>query len=705
MGFFLSLVLLASIFSWQSFVPAAEKASLPKSNGITFPDQAQLGNIFVIGEKVRILASTPNTTQVDWTVTDYLNQKVASGTATVTDGKIAIEPQTNTPGYYLLKLSTTPTQGTPSQGITSFAIIPPIDNSLMADTRFGVASHFGKNMTTDLAPLLAKAGIAHIRDSMDWSWIETTPGKFDFTVHDFVNRIADLQKNHIIPCLTAVFGNKLHYDDPKVPPYAAAPHTPEQYQAYTQLCLEHLRQFGTKIHALEIWNEYNGSFCKGAAAKDRPLYYTQMLEHAYKAIKAVRPDVQVIGGAMVKIPLPYSEKLFKAGALDYMDGIAVHPYEPTPEFVDTQVRRFVDLMKKYNHGQAKTIWFTEIGDSHDLTLERAPSASYMVRMYTVLLAQPEVERIYWYLARDYDEFTNMGLVHSDKDPMGKYTPVMNYPAFATMVNLLHHAQPAGLQSTDPRTRVFRFDRGNQSIWVCWSITQSADLVFQTKQPLRLVNLVGGEKLLPPENGQVKLQVADQPFYVVADNGSAVKVIESPRADQVVADSVTGFSDKQGQNGWSYYMYTSNKDGSAAYDPSQLKQMSWTPSVGDWYDSWAGPGNDYKLTESGAHPSANGSSQLWSVRRWNSNLDGTIKLSCKLERSASQGDGTQFRIYADGKEILTKPLPPRFSQTIDLPLTIKKGTVLDFALTPGPGTHASYDGTGCRITILAPTVKP
>src|ERR1035437_8296764 len=152
-----------------------------------------------------------------------------------------------------------------------------------------------------------------------------------------------------------------------------------------------------------------------------------------------------------------------------MDGIAVHPYEPAPESVDPQIRQLVELMKKYNKGVATPIWVTELGTWSDPSLERAAAASYLVRMYTVLLAQPEVERIYWYLARDYDEFTVQGLVLKDTDPMGRYTPTANYVAYATVVNQLHHGVPKGQVASDPRTRIYRFERDGRAVWVCWSM--------------------------------------------------------------------------------------------------------------------------------------------------------------------------------------------------------------------------------------------
>ena len=539
---------------------------------LLFRTQAQPGNIFVTGEKVKASRSRHQAggTSVDWVVTDIQDKKVAGGTTAVTDGKVTIEPSATGPGFYLVKITAKSGDAAKGEGTTSYAVIPALDNSKMAEARFGVASHFGKNMTTDLAPLLAKAGIAPVRDSIDWHWIETTPGKFDFTIHNFTGRMADLQTNHIIPLITTRFGNSIHYDDPKIPEWAAAPHTPEQYRAFTQENVAHLKQFGTQIQALEIWNEYNGSFCKGVAASDRPKYYAEMLKDAYQGIKAERPDVLVLGGALNEMPLPYCEKLFEHGALDDMDGIVIHPYGGTVTSVEANIRDFVDLMKKYNKGVAKPIWVTEFGDWDDHTVKRAEAAAVLTKMYAMLLNQPEVARAYWYLARDYEEFPTEGLLHSDTDPMGKYTPSANYVAYATMANQLFNAQPKGHEATDPRTHIYHFERNGQGVWICWSEAGTTSLAVQTSAPLRQVSMVGIEQTLTPDNGQVTVKLDGQPVYLVADKASDVASVkrESASGADRVADAAPGdFLGEQGpETAGAIFAYTSNKDGTGLLCP-------------------------------------------------------------------------------------------------------------------------------------------
>ena len=694
--FCLMMLFLSQAAILQAYVN--EKA-VRNNHGVSFPTQAQLGNVFVAGEKVRIQVTIANGTSVDWVVTDFEDRKVASGTTGIVDGKATIEPEAKSPGFYLMTITAKADGVGHGEGITSYAVIPRLDNSKMAGARFGVASHFGKSMTTDLAPLLAKAGVVNARDSMDWTWIESVPGKFDFTVHNFDTRVADLDKNHINILFNIVFGNPIHYDNTKIQAYCAAPHTREQYAAYTRLCIEHLRKFGPLVKTMEIWNEYNGSFCAGAAENDRPRYYTEMLKDAYAAIKQKRPDVVVLGGAMSGIPLPYAEKLFINGALDYMDGIVIHQYGGSIASVETGIRQLVDLMKKYNKGRAKPIWVTEFGDWDDHSVKRAEAAGRLTKMYAMLLNQSEVAGAYWYLARDYEEFPTMGLVHAEADPMGKYTPAATYAAFATMASQLFNAQPKGREPSDLRTDIRHFERNGQGIWVCWSNSQTASLVFKTQRSLRRINVVGGSRDIPSVKGEVIVKVDDQPVYLIADKASDVaSVCEVPRADQIVADAAAGFSDQQGQNGWSYHTYTSNEDGTAPYQADRVQPMNYTILPGDWGYAWSGPGEWYHISADQTQPSAANGTQRWTVRRWTSTVDGNLHLVGEVTRGEN-GDGVDCKIFVSGQQVYTKRIPPKGNEKIDVKIVVERGSQVDFAVTPGPKNDPSFDACGFNMTIL------
>jgi hypothetical protein len=104
------------------------------------------------------------------------------------------------------------------------------------------------------------------------------------------------------------------------------------------------------LKAVEVYNEYNGAFSTGPCAR-KPSCYAQLLRYTYQAIKAIRPDVTVVGGAAFSADLPWFNELFEDGALPYMDVVSDHPYtllyiaSPELEGTDEQMEALQDLVK------------------------------------------------------------------------------------------------------------------------------------------------------------------------------------------------------------------------------------------------------------------------------------------------------------------------------------------------------------------------
>mgnify|MGYP005806271041 CR=1 FL=1 len=157
------------------------------------------------------------------------------------------------------------------------------------------------------------------------------------------------------------------------------------------------------VVAWEIWNEPNvkafwpdGSYRNPDGASDGTdiavnkaacLDYVNLLNAAYDALKAVDPDVTVLGGSLAGTDFEYAEWMLKAGAR--FDGLSVHPYtrpfepsdptpaEPTDDPTDDPevgsqsttlnerwsfeygIERIHDLLVEYNRDDG--IWLTEMG--------------------------------------------------------------------------------------------------------------------------------------------------------------------------------------------------------------------------------------------------------------------------------------------------------------------------------------------------------
>jgi hypothetical protein len=462
-----------------------------------------LGNIFTAGETVSIPVQGGGAT-VRWSIYDFFGTEVTAGIARLSNGTAAIEPHIAMPGYFTLEV-TPGESGTNAEPVRATLAIVPVP-APSAASPFGVMTHFAKGWSTDIIPLIEKAGISHIRDEQPWRVVERTPGQYAFPPR-LAGFMAELAAHRIDPLIVLAFSNPL-YDANKTPFTDAGR---DAYAAYARAVAQH---YAPNVSVVEIWNEYSGSFCEGPCRSDLPAYYTSMLKGAYKTLKTADPSLTVVGGAAVPIPLDYFRHLFENGALASMDAVVIHPYRKQPEGVEQQIELLRQAMARY--GTPKPIWATEFSDLPDMHKSRDDVARYLVRMSTLLRAS-NVERIYWYLFRDYQEFTGLGLVRDEKDPLGRYAPTPAYVAYATLIHELQGAHFLKREDTDPSLRVYLFSNGGKEIRVIWATAEGAAYELASAGPVRRISMMGDEKLLTPDAGRISLRPDRNPIYLIGNS--------------------------------------------------------------------------------------------------------------------------------------------------------------------------------------------
>jgi hypothetical protein len=455
--------------------------------------QGTLGNIFQRGERV-VLPLRSAGAGTPWTLRDFFGVEVASGRVGANGTAAMIEPRIDGTGYFTIELG----EGG-SSARAALAVVPaprPVANS-----PFGVMTHFAKGWPLDILPLVAKAGISRIRDEQPWRQVERRRGDFEFPTRltEYMDAAA-AQK--LDPLVVLAFANPNH-DGGKTP------FTAEGRAAYAAYAAAVARRYGSGVRALEVWNEYNGTFCDGPCRSDRPSMYGAMLKDTYAALKKQNPSLTVVGGAAVPIPLDWFHHLFDGGALQSMDAIAIHPYRKHPEGVDEQIEKLRALAPG---AAAKPIWATEYGDLADMRKSRDDVARYLVRMSTLLLAA-RVERMYWYLLRDYTEFTGLGLVRDERDPLGRYAPNPAYVAYAVLIDKLAGARFVGREAAGEDAWVLRFDAGGRTILVGWA-ARPTPFSWPTAAPVRVATMMGAEHSVGPAGGKASIILDPNPVYLM-----------------------------------------------------------------------------------------------------------------------------------------------------------------------------------------------
>jgi polysaccharide biosynthesis protein PslG len=240
------------------------------------------------------------------------------------------------------------------------------------------------------------AGVQLLRQTFDWSKIETAPGRYVFDYFDvFVKDAA----RHGITILPILFNPPPFHSSSPTPSTPGPPtYPPKDYTAMASFATVLVQRYGSKgsfwkeqpadarkpIRSWQVWNEPNLPAYWGKTPK--AVEYTGLLREVGAAIKKADPDATVVTGGIPnsKLGIPFTEyvkAMFRAGAKGTFDALAIHPYSKTEDGVLLAVadaRRLLDSL-----GAKDTeLWVTEFGwasggPGSQFTVPEAAQAEYV----------------------------------------------------------------------------------------------------------------------------------------------------------------------------------------------------------------------------------------------------------------------------------------------------------------------------------------
>ena len=254
----------------------------------------------------------------------------------------------------------------------AFAVALAVPSAASAEPYFGFndGSFWKETTPAQSAALHADAGATSTRVTLDWSYIEGTPGNYGWKTYDAIYH-AQLARG-IRPLFT-ISGAPAWAWEPgrqcaagdvcRFPPARA-------HDGAWATFAERVAARYPQLAGIEVWNEPNfGGFWRGGID---PARYTELLELAYDAIKRVRPGMTVVAGGMAGIlqepgnsyamsTRQFLQAMYENGARGHMDAIALHPY---PEDVDFwRTYKLISAVKDTAaaHGDDLPLWLTEVG--------------------------------------------------------------------------------------------------------------------------------------------------------------------------------------------------------------------------------------------------------------------------------------------------------------------------------------------------------
>jgi hypothetical protein len=537
------------------------------------------------------------------------------------------------------------------------------------DFRLGAVTHFSQGWPTSIIPHAVELGVTHIRDSIPWSRIETTPGVYDFSDPN-VAYVDELIAAGLDVTLVFAGRNPL-YDNNGTPSSEVGR---AAFAAFIVAALERFQD----VKTIEIGNEFNGdNFVFGTVLEapyaDRATHYTALLKSVHDAVRAQYPDVKILGGATHSIPVDYLAAGFALGALDAMDGIAVHPYTTAPELLASQ---FEALSLAANGG--RPIYVTEFGVEGG-TPEQSAIA---LLKYVSAFAASGVCDADWYALMRQQGFENMELMTRS----GELTPAGQ--AFALLTRDVLPAGRAADIAPDPFVSAYLFGTGTLVMW-------GEPRTVQFSSEVEVLDVDGSRS--PATSVEIG---PDMPVVIKSSSDLSAAGAIDFGVVPLVADSLRQFTTVSGKNVWRYSAIKPT-------GPVTLAQMGGGSRKSELWTPYMGDKNLRPLSISGlaASPTSfkhsDGTYETVAVEEAIALPAGTYRLVGDWDTADKSSDGVTLTVALAGAELYAGPVGTKdngYTLNLDLPFEAADGALLSFTLHPNKNSEGG-DGTRRRIRIF------
>ncbi len=481
-------------------------------------------------------------------IQDYYNNDVTGGTVPLTSGKkeYAIPFIPPGPGYYEIrvfgmnnkgekgKYSCLLSAGTMPAGMGTFAVMPAtIAENIAAIKRVGEKAFFGSQGHRPMYRLHELMGFPWVLQSDHWAGGEKDgkpdrPDGMSKWVKDYMKENGPRPTHEFaVKSFTVNLGRVPDWakrDDDKAPGFKNW----EDYLPYVRDSVRyHKNSYPHMKHRVyePCWEISHNRHPFGQKPYFTPAEVVELHKQTAAAIKSVDPDALVVG------PTSYPEEdwfesLFKAGLLDYLDGVSLHFYcAPPPEGANLTERLAAmrALMRKYAKRELP-IYNTEagyqslVGSSHRVQ----DHARWNVRHAIIFKG----EGVRTHLAFFFFDFSfapnsndtwgfcfnsSPGVVHP-KEAFPKPT----VPALAVCSHMLLDSTPVQhLRWWGKDIWGYVFENNSQPVLVLWEpyAKRHINVPVGDVRDIILTNIMGHQSKVKPNRGVIDLEISPDPIYI------------------------------------------------------------------------------------------------------------------------------------------------------------------------------------------------
>ena len=253
--------------------------------------------------------------------------------------------------------------------------------------------------------LMRKAHVGWVRMDFLWAEIEPQTGNFSFEKYDEIVGLLTRNNINILGILD------YSADWAKSCPEWNCP--PRENKLFADYAARVIGRYKNKIKYWEVWNEPDSYtyWVKQDGLKS----YCALLKEVYIRAKQIDPGCKILNGGLAG-GLANVNKLYDNGAKDYFDILNIHIFESPLNYnsikrVTAYPKLAYKIMSRNGDGHKK-IWVTEIGCPGVKTkvkvanwwMGRNPTerqqGQWVKEVYTQLLKNPTVEKVFWTFFRD-----------------------------------------------------------------------------------------------------------------------------------------------------------------------------------------------------------------------------------------------------------------------------------------------------------------
>jgi len=261
---------------------------------------------------------------------------------------------------------------------------------------------------------MKEAGVGWVRVDFLWDEIEPCEGEFKFEKYDQIVELCVKNKISIL--------GLLDYCAPWATASGQWNYPPAENKTFVNYAAKVIGRYKDKIKYWEVWNEPDSPTYW--AAQDGMKRYCSLLKDVYIAAKKADPGCKILNGGLAQ-GLSSVNRLYDLGAKNYFDILNIHFFEnPLNKGAIKGVVNYPKLAYKImqrNGDGDKKIWITEIGcpgvmrgvQAANWWMGKNPSerqqSEWLKEVYTELLKDKFVEKIFWAFFRDRKEHWSNGV--------------------------------------------------------------------------------------------------------------------------------------------------------------------------------------------------------------------------------------------------------------------------------------------------------